>query len=343
MPPVVSALLGLVSSLLRSRWALQLQVLALQHQVAVYQQTVRRPRLSPTDRLFWSWLSWLWAGWQDVLAFVRPHTVMAWQRRRFRDYWRGLSQRGKPGRPAIAKEVRELIRKMWWANPTWGSPRIVGELRKLGIEVAKSTVEKYRVPLRKPPTPTWKTFLNNHRQDLVSLDFFTVPTATYKVLFVLLILSHERRRVVHVNVTEHPTAEWTAQQVLEAFPWGDVPRYLLRDRDDIYGAAFQQRVRHLGIEEVLIAPRSPWQNPFVERLIGSIRRECLDHVVVFHERHLQRILARYLAYYHRWRTHLSLAMDCPEPRPVSFPTRGRVMAVPEVGGLHHHYEWRQVA
>src|SRR5262245_41463168 len=176
MPPVVSALLALVSSLLRSRWALQLQVLALQHQVAVYQQTVRRPHLSPTDRLFWSWLSWLWAGWQDVLAFVQPHTVMAWQRRRFRDYWRGLSQRGKPGRPAIAKEVRELIRKMWWASPTWGSPRIVDELRKLGIEVAKSTVEKYRVPLRKRPTPTWKTFLKHHLQDFMSLDFFIVPT-----------------------------------------------------------------------------------------------------------------------------------------------------------------------
>lgn len=232
---------------------------------------------------------------------------------------------------------------MWWANPTWGSPRIVGELRKLGIEVAKSTVEKYRVQLRKPPTPTWKTFLNNHMQDLVSLDFFIVPTVTYKVLFVLLILTHQRRRVVHFNVTEHPTAEWTAQQVLEAFPWDDVPRYLLRDRDRIYGAAFRQRVRHMGIEEVLIASRSPWQNPFVERLIGSIRRECLDHVVVFHERHLQHILASYLAYYHRWRTHLSLAMDCPEPRPVSPPTRGRVIAVPEVGGFHHHYEWQQAA
>jgi putative transposase len=343
MPPVVSALLALVSSLLRSRWVLHLQVLALQHQVAVYRRTVRRPRQSPTDRAFWSWLSWLWAGWQDALAFVQPRTVIAWQRRRFHDYWRGLSQRGTPGRPAIATEVRELIREMWGANPTWGSPQIVGELRKLGIEVAKSSVEKYRVPLRKPPTPTWKTFLSNHMQDLVSLDFFTVPTVTYKVLFVLLILTHQRRRVVHCNVTEHPTAEWTAQQVLEAFPWDDVPRYLLRDRDRMYGAAFRQRVRHMGIAEVLIAPRSPWQNPFVERLIGSIRRECLDHVVVFHERHLQCLLARYLAYYHRWRTHLSLAMDCPEPRPVSPPTSGRVMAVPEVGGLHHHYEWPQAA
>jgi putative transposase len=343
MPPVLSALLAWFGSLFRSRLALHLQILALQHQVAVYQQTVRGPRLSPTDRVFWSWLSRLWAGWQDVLALVQPRTVIAWQRTRFRNYWRDLSQRGKSGRPAVAKEVRQLIQHMWWANPTWGSPRIVGELRKLGIEVAKSTVEKYRVPLSKLPTPTWKTFLNNHMQDLVSLDFFIVPTVTYKVLFVLLILTHQRRRVVHFNVTEHPTAEWTAQQVLEVFPWDNVPRYLLRDRDRIYGSAFRQRVRHLGIEEVLIAPRNPWQNPFVERLIGSIRRECLDHVIVLHERHLQRILASYLAYYHRWRTHLSLAMDCPEPRPVSLPTRGRVIAVPEVGGLHHHYEWPQTA
>jgi transposase InsO family protein len=196
------------------------------------------------------------------------------------------------------------------------------------------------MPPPKLPSPTWKTFLANHVQDLVALDFFVVPTVTHKLLFVLVKLAHERRRVVHFNVTEHPTAEWTAQQVLEAFPWDNVPPYLLRDRDRIYGAALRQRVRHMGIEEVLIAPRSPWQNPFVERLIGSIRWECLDHVVIFHERHLQRILASYFAYYHRWRTHLSLAMDCPEPRPIEPPGVGAVIAVPEVGGLHHHYARR---
>jgi transposase InsO family protein len=176
---------------------------------------------------------------------------------------------------------------MWQANPTWGSPRIVGELRKLGIEVAKSTVEKYRPRPKKPLSPTWKIFRKNHVQDLVALDFFVVPTVTFRVLFVLVILAHDRRRIVHCNVTEHPTAQWTAQQVVEAFPWDEAPRYLLRDRDHIYGAAFQQRVRHLGIEEVLSAPQRPWQNPYVERLIGSIRRECLDHVIVLHERHLQ--------------------------------------------------------
>jgi putative transposase len=314
MPPLISALLAWFGSLFRSRRALHLQVLALQHQVAVYKRTVHRPRLSLTDRVFWAGLSRLWAGWQDVLAFVQPRTVIAWRHKRVRDHWRRLSQRGTPGRPAIAKAVRDLMRDMSRANPTWGSPRMVGELRKLGIEVATSPVETYRVHPRKPPSPTWKTFLNNHMQDLVSLDFLTVPTVTYKVLFVLVILVHERRRIVHINVTEHPTAQWTAQQVVEAFPWHEVPRYLLRDRDRVYGAFFRQRLEHLGIEEVLITPRSPWQNPYVERLIGSMRREVLHHVIILNERHLKRILASYVAYYHRFRTHLSLAMDCPEPR-----------------------------
>ena len=209
----------------------------------------------------------------------------------------------------------------------------------ISINVAKSTVEKYRVHARKPPSPTWKTFLKNHMQDLVSLDFFVVPTVTHKVLFVLLILAHHRCRVVHFNVTEHPTAEWTAQQVVQAFPWDEAPQYLLRDRDRIYGTTFRQRVKHMGIKEVVIAPRSPWQKPYVERLIGSIRRDLLDQVIVLNEGHLRRLLQSYVDYYHCFRTHLSLAMDCPVPRPVLTPDRGKVIAVPEVGGLHHHYEW----
>jgi putative transposase len=233
LPPVVSALIAFVATLFRSSASLRLENLALRHQLAVYKQTIPRPRLRPTDRLFWAWLARLWLGWHDALAFVQPHTVIAWQRKRFHDYWRRLSQQGKPGRPTIAKDVRDLIRTMWQANPTWGAPRIVGELRKLGIEVAKSTVEKYRLRPRKPPSPTWKTFLHDHIKDLVAMDFFVVPTVTFKVLFVLIILAHERRRIVHVNVTEYPTAAWTAQQVVDAFPWETAPRYLLRDRDRI--------------------------------------------------------------------------------------------------------------
>jgi putative transposase len=340
MPPVVSALLAFMAALFRSHTSLRLEHLALRHQLAVYQQTVHRPRLRPTDRLFWAWLSRLWSAWQDSLAFVQPRTVIACQHQRFRNHWRQLSQHRKPGRPTIAKEVRALIRIMWQSNPTWGAPRIVGELQKLGIDVAKSTVETYRVRPRQPPSPTWKTFLHNHVKDLIALDFFVVPTVTHKVLFVLLILAHERRRVVHVNITEHPTAQWTAQQVVEAFPWGEAPRYLLRDRDRIYGPMFRQRVRKMGIEEVLIGPRSPWQNPYVERLIGSIRRECLDHVIVLHERHLRRLLTGYFQYYHHWRTHRALDMDCPVPRQVQLPEMGLIEEVSEAGGLHHHYERR---
>jgi putative transposase len=342
MLPVVRALLTYVVSIFRSREALRLENIALRHQLAVYQRAVHRPHLGPTDRLFWAWLFRVWSGWQDALAFAQPRMVMAWQRTRFRNHWARLSSGRKLGRPAIAKEIRDLIRTMWQVNPTWGAPRIVGELHELGIEVAKSTGETYRVRPRTPSSPMWKTFLKTHMQDMVSLDFFMVPTVTHKVLFVLLILAYERRRVVHFNVTAHPTAQWTAQQVAEAFPWDEAPRYLLHDRDRIYGASFQQRVQHMGIEEVLIAPRSPWQNPYVERLIGSIRRECLDHVIVLSEHHLRRILTGYLAYYHTWRTHLVLKMDSPERRPVPPPGHGQVIAVPQVGGLHHHYE-RQAA
>jgi putative transposase len=340
MPPVVSALLAFVVALFRSRASLHLENLALRHQLTVYQHTVHRPYLRSTDRLFWAWLLRLWSAWRDALAFVQPRTVIAWQQQRCRDHWRQLSQPGTPGRPAVAREVRALIQEMWQANPTWGAPRIVGELRKLGIDVAKSTVETYRVRPQKPPLPTWKTFLKHHVQGLVSLDFFVVPTVRHTVLFVLVILAYYRRHVIHFNVTEHPTAEWTAQQVINALPWDEAPRYLLRDRDHIYDTSFRQRVQHMGIEEVVIAPRSPWQNPYVERLIGSIRRECLDHVIVLHERHLRRLLTEYFQYYHHWRTHRALEMDCPVPRPVQRPEVGSIREAPDVGGLHHHYERR---
>jgi transposase InsO family protein len=339
MKAVLLALLASLRAGFRSRTALQLEVLALRHQLAVYQRCPTRPRTSVADRLLWAWLSRTWAGWRDVLVFVRPSTVIAWQRRRFRDHWARLS-RARPGRPAVAKVVQELIRRMSSANPGWGSPRIVGELAKLGIRVAKSTVEKYMVRPKKPPSPTWRAFLDNHVKDLVSVDFFVVPTVTFRVLFVFIVLAHARRRIVHFNVTEHPTAQWTAHQISEAFPWESAPRYLIRDRDRVYGLAFRKRVECMGIEEVLTAPRSPWQNPFVERVIGSIRRECLDHVIVLHERHLRRLLGDYFEHYHRWRCHRSLAMDCPAPRPVQRPEHGHVVQVAEAGGLYRHYERR---
>jgi len=271
---------------------------------------------------------------------VQPKTVIAWRRRKFRDHWTKLIRSGKQGRPAVAREVRDLIRRMSSANPLWGSPRILGELSRIGIVVAKSTVEKYMVRNRKPPSPTWKTFLNNHITDIVAIDFFVVPTVRNKILYVFLVLAHDRRRVLHFNVTSNPTAEWTAQQIVEAFPWELSARYLIRDNDKIYGEAFQKRVQDMGLQEVPTAPRSPWQNPYVERLIGSIRRECLDHVLVLNERHLRRVVGKYLDYYHRSRTHLSLEMDCPEHREVCDVGHGRVIEIPKVGGLHHHYERR---
>jgi len=290
----------------------------LRHQLAVYQRRDVRAHTRVADRLLWAWLSRAWTGWRDALVFVKPGTVITWQRRRFRDHWARLSH-GRPGRPALAKAVRELIRTMSTANPGWGSPRIVGELAKLGIEVAKATVEKYMVRLRKPPSPTSRGFLDNHVKDLVSADFFLVPTVTFRVPFVFVVLAHARRRIVHFNVTEHPTAQWTAQQISEAFPWEAGPRYPIRDRDRVYGPAFRTRVERMGVEEVLTAPRSPWQNPFAERVIGSIRRECLDNLVVLGERHLRRLLGDYFAHYHAWRCHRSLDMDCPAPRPVHGP------------------------
>jgi transposase InsO family protein len=321
----------------RSRLSLQLEIAALRHQLSLYQRAQRRPAIASTDRILWSILARLWRGWRGVLFFVQPRTVILWQRKRFRDYWRGLSRWDCRGCPAISLELRRLIRRMWQVNPTWGSPRIVGELQKLGIDITKSTVEKYRPKLHKPTSPSWCTFPKQHMRDTVAIDFFTVPTARLRVLFVLVVLAHNRRRVVYFNVTEHPTAEWTAQQLVEAFPWESPPKYLLRDRDAIYGNHFRKRLRSLGMKERPITPRSPWQNPYVERVIGSIRRECLDHAVVLNERHLKRLLRGYFAYYHQWRPHRSLEMDSPDGRSVHSPELGEIIEFPAVHGLHHTY------
>jgi transposase InsO family protein len=226
-------------------------------------------------------------------------------------------------------------------NPLWGAPRVHGELLKLGIELSQATVSKYMVRYPKPPSQSWKTFLTNHTQDTVSVDFFTVPTATFRVLFVFLVLSNQRRRIVHFNVTDSPSV-WIGQQIVEAFPWDTAPKYMIRDRDGKYGEEFVRRVESLGIRQVLISRQSPWQNPYVERVIGSIRRECLDHVIVFNERHLRRVLRDYVIYYHGSRTHLGLEKDCPRSRPIEPPDLGPIRIEPMVGGLHHRYS-RQVA
>jgi transposase InsO family protein len=330
-------------SLIRSRIDLQLENLALRHQIGVLQRSLKkRPKLASMDHLLWVSLSRIWRDWRSALVIVKPQTVVAWHRMGFRLFWTWKVRQGQPGRPAIARETRDLIRRMSRENPTWGAPRIHGELLKLGIDIGESSVTKYMVRCLKPPSQTWRTFLDNHVSQLVSVDFFTVPTIRFQVLYVFLVLAHDRRRILHFNVTAHPTAEWTGQQLREAFPFDQLPRYLLRDRDAIFGQGFREPLGDMGIEEVLSTPRSPWQRAYIERVIGSIRRECLDHVIVFDERSLRRILCSYFNYYHRSRTHLSLEKDSPEPRPIQPPEIGPVVALPQVGGLHHRYQ-RQAA
>jgi putative transposase len=330
-------LLRLLPFLIGGHRQLALENLALRQQLAIYKRTLARPQLRTTDRLFWAGLARVWTGWRQALVIVSPDTVLRWQRRRFREYWTRLSGRSRGGRPPVSTEVAALVRTMATANPLWGAPRIHGELLKLGVDVAERTVSRLLPKPRRSPSQTWRTFLDNHVQDLVSIDFFTVPTARLRVLFVLVVLAHHRRRVVHFNITEHPTAAWTTQQIVDAFPYDSAPSYLLRDRDQVYGQQFRHRVKSMNIEEVVIAPHSPWQNPFAERVIGSIRRECLNHVLVVGERHLRRILTGYFGYYHPARTHLSLAKDAPDVRPVELASAGRIVQLPEVGGLHHRY------
>jgi putative transposase len=337
----LAALLVALHSIIRSRLDLQLENLALRHQIGVLHRSARkRPKLTSRDRLFWVCLSRLWRDWRSTLVIVKPETVVAWHRKGFRLFWTWKVRHGQPGRPVIARETRDLIRKMCRENPGWGAPRIHGELLKLGIDIGETSVSKYMVRCPKPPSQTWRTFLENHLTQMVSIDFFTVPTIRFHVLYVFLVLAHDRRRIIHFNVTSHPTAEWTGQQLREAFPFDQFPRYLLRDRDAIFGNDFRDQVQDMGIEELLSTPRSPWQRAYVERVIGSIRRECLDHVIVFRESSLRRTLALYFDYYHRSRTHLSLGKDSPEPRPIQPPESGPVVAVPQVGGLHHRYERR---
>ncbi len=335
-------LLRVMASFFKSKAVLPAENLALRHQLCVLHRSAKRPKIQPADRVLWCVLARVWSDWKAALVFVKPETVIRWQRKRFKEHWTKLSRSGAPGRPKISEEVRELIQTMSRQNPTWGSPRIAGELGKLGIHIWPSTVKKYMVRADKPPSQTWRTFLKNHASEIVSIDFLVVPTIRFKVLYVLVFLSLERRRVIHFNVTANPTAEWSAQQVVEAFPWDSAPKYLLRDRDGIYGSCFRSRVKGMGIKEVLTAPHSPWQNPYSERMNGSIRRECLDRLIIFSEEHLKRILKSCFEYYNQHRTHLSLEMDSPAGRAIQPPEQGKVISIPQVGGLHHRYE-RQAA
>jgi transposase InsO family protein len=336
---LLHALFGILRLLLLSRSQLVLENLALRQQLAVLSRQRPRPSLHRRDRFFWIGLSKLYSGWQSALVLVQPDTVVRWHRQGFRLWWRWKSSVKRAGRPPLDKEVRDLIGRMSRENPSWGAPRIQAELRLLGHEIAEATVAKYmaRPRQRKPPSQTWRTFLTNHTGTLASMDFFVVPTLTFRLLYVFIILSHQRRHVVHIGITTRPTAVWVSQQLREAFPFETTPRYLIRDRDGIYGDEVQRCLAALHIEEVVTAPRSPWQNPYCERLIGSIRRACLNHVIILNERHLRRILTDYLSYYHKARPHMGLGHNAPEPRAMEPLERGRIVAEPMVGGLHHRY------
>jgi transposase InsO family protein len=329
-------MLSFVGRRFHSRAVLELENLALRHQLHVLnRQKPGRPRLFTIDRLLWVWLYRLWPRCLEVMVLVKPATIVQWHRQGFRLYWRW---RSRSGRPSVNREIRDLIRQMNVANPLWGAPRIHGELLKLGIEISQATVAKYMVRRRSRPSPTWRSFLRNQAAGIAAIDMFVMATVSFRLLYVMIILAHDRRRIVRFDVTRYPTANWLARQVTDAFPWDCAPRYLLRDRDASYGESFRKQVDAMGITEVITAPRSPWQNAYVERVIGSIRRECLDHIVIFNERHLRRVLSSWVDYYHRTRTHLSLDKDSPDPRPVLPPRSGTVVAVPQVSGLHHRYE-----
>ena len=335
MIAVLWFLLTLFASPLKSKSRLEAENAALRYQLIVLRRKVGgRVRLTNGDRLFFIRLYRWFPSVLKVITVIRPETLVRWHRAGFRRYWCWKS-RPFGGRPQISAELRALIRRMSIENPLWGAPRIHGELLKLGFEVAQSSVAKYMVKRGGPPGQGWRTFLRNHAPDIAAMDLFVVPTIGFSLLYAFVIVRLDRRDLVWTNVTTNPTAEWIARQLTEAFPWSTAPRYLVRDRDRIYGSIVPRRLRAMGIRDKPIAPASPWQNGFAERLIGSIRRECVDHIVVLGEAHLRRILESYACYYNDIRTHRSLDKDAPAFRPIQ--RIGNIASHAILGGLHHHY------
>ena len=324
----------LVVDLTRSRAALEAEILVLRHQINILRRTApKKLSFRAIDRLIFVGLHRLFPKVCDALAIVKPDTIVRWHRAGFRSYWRWKS-RPRGGRPTVALDIRELIRGMSIANPLWGAPRIHGELLKLGFDIGQTSVAKYMVRRRRPPSQGWKTFLRNHADGIAAMDLFVVPTISFRLLYGLLIVGHGRRQILWFGVTAHPTAEWIANQITQACGWEQAPRYLIRDRDGAYGEVFIRRLRAIGIRDRPTSPRSPWQNGYTERLIGSIRRECLDHVVVFGARHLRHVLLSYVKYYNEVSTHLSLNKDAPAKRAVE--RVGHILCRPVLGGLHQY-------
>jgi putative transposase len=309
-------------------------------QLEIYQRTDPKLKIKRTDRMFFSLMMEWFSNWKERMFIVKPETVIRWHRKAFKFYWRWKSQH-KGGRPKVSREVIALIKQMANENPTWGAPRIHGELMKLGFNICESTVQRY-MPKKENRTTgqNWKTFLKNHSKEIISIDFLTVPTVNFKLLNVLVVIEHYRRKLIYFNVTKNPTAEWSIQQIRNLLFDYDTPKYLIRDRDKKYGTLLDSKKNRFGIDEIVTAYRSPWQNGYVERVIGSIKRECLDHLIIINEDHLRNILTDYFSYYNKYRTHLGINRDSPEGRPIQ--TAGTIDKIPCVNGLHHYY-FRQAA
>ena len=335
MLSILHALGLFVADLFKSRGRLQAENLFLRHQLNIaLRRALPRPRLRGSDRALLVWMTRICPSLLDLAQVVKPETILRWHRAGFKAFWRWKS-RNRAGRPRIDRGLRDLIQRMSKENPQWGAARIHGELLMLGFEVAQSTVSKYMARGGRPPSQSWKTFLQNHAQAIAAIDLCVVPTVTFDRLFAFLVLGHGRRQLLWVEVTRHPTAEWLARQITEAFPWTSAPAYLVRDNDGAYGHVFTARLRAMGIRDRPISPASPWQNGYAERLIGTLRRECLDRMLIFGESHLRRALASYTAYYNQVRTHLALQKDAPLHRAVQLS--GVIVAIPILAGLHHRY------
>lgn len=346
MLPFILSLIAAARVFFQSRTDTAVEVLALHQQVAVLKRRRPRPPLRPLDRLFWTLLRATWSRWKDALVIVKPETVVGWHRAGFRLYWRWKSRR-RDGRPRIKEEIRVLIRRLAQENSDWGAPKIHGELQKLGFVLSERTVARYLRSLQRrgDPAKKWLAFLRNHREAIVALDLFTVPTATFRVLYCFFVIEHERRRILHFNVTPHPSADWIVQQLRETFPEAASYRYAILDHDSIFNVDVIAFLKATGFKPKRTSIQAPWQNGTAERWIGSCRREILDHIIPVNEEHLRRLIRDYVCYHQEDRIHDSLNKDTPnrraiEPRPT---TDASLISLPRLGGLHHRYTWRQAA
>ncbi len=346
MSTLIRLVFAIIRHIITSRADLLLENLALRQQLAMFERSHGRPKIADTDRAFWVALKDHLDHWVSILVVVKPSTVIRWHRQGFRTFWRWKSRGRRPGRPTLSLDTRRLIRRMATDN-RWRAPRIARELGRLGIDVHADTVRRHmpRIPPTEAQRQSWINFLRNHRESIAAMDFFTIPTATFRLLYGFHIIHHGRRQILRFNVTFHPSAAWVIQQLREAFPFDEAPKYLLFDNDKIFSVAVLDAIRSMGIRPTRTAYRSPWQNPVGERWIGTFRRELLDHIVVLNEQHLRRLGNAYISYYNADRCHTTLHDDSPEGRPVSpRPSRdSKVVATRRAGGLHHRYDWRVAA